>query len=149
MLFTADQLVAHYIGDYILQSHWMATRKTKDSIAAATHAFSYAIPFAWITQNVYALAIIIGTHFLIDRYRLARYVVWFKNGPIAHMWWDEDAVSLGPLTRILRRINIIWRPVTDTGFPVSTPIWLSTWLLIIVDNTLHIIINGLAIWMFP
>ena len=28
-MFTADQLVAHAVGDYILQSHWMATEKTK------------------------------------------------------------------------------------------------------------------------
>lgn len=28
-MFTADQFVAHLVGDYILQSHWMATEKTK------------------------------------------------------------------------------------------------------------------------
>lgn len=148
MIFTADQIVAHLVGDYVIQSHWMATQKTKNSIAAASHAFSYAIPFALITQNPYALAIIIGTHFLIDRHRIARYLVWLKNGPIAHMWLGEPGVALGPITHILRRINIIWRPITDTGYPVSTPIWLSTWLLIIVDNTIHLCCNAFAIWMF-
>ena len=31
------------------------------------------------------------------------------------------------------------------GFGDTTPIWLSTWLLIIVDNILHITINYLSI----
>ena len=36
-LFTADQIVAHLVGDYLLQSHWMATEKTRNGLAAATH----------------------------------------------------------------------------------------------------------------
>jgi hypothetical protein len=122
MLFTADQIVAHLVGDYITQSHWMATEKTKRSLAAAIHAVVYSIPFALITTNPIALAIICGSHFLIDRYRLARFVVWAKNGCKG--------------------------PVTATGYPDEVPPWLSVWLLIIADNTLHILINGLAIWWF-
>jgi len=122
MVFTADQIVAHMVGDYILQSHWMAMEKTKQSVAAAVHAFSYTLPFLLITQSPIAIAIIIGTHFVIDRWRLARYLVWLKNG--------ADG------------------PITATGYPVDTPVWLAGWLLIIVDNTLHVICNGLAIWFF-
>lgn len=118
-MFTADQIVAHLVGDYILQSHWMATEKTKQHVAAAVHAVCYTLPFALITQSTAALAIICGTHFLIDRYRLARFVVWIKNGP--------------------------WLPQTATGYQDDVPPWLSVWLLIWADNTLHIIINGLAI----
>jgi hypothetical protein len=120
-VFTADQIVAHLVGDYILQSHWMATEKTKQSLAAAVHAFVYSLPFVLITQSVAALAVICGTHFLIDRFRLARFVVWAKNGYIAE-------------------------PVTATGYREDVPPWLSVWLLIWADNTLHIIINGLAIY---
>lgn len=118
-MFTADQIVAHLVGDYIFQSHWMATEKTKRSFAAAAHAICYTAPFALITQSVAALVIICGTHFLIDRYRLARFVVWAKNGP--------------------------WLPQTATGYQDDVPPWLSVWLLIWADNTLHILINGLAI----
>ncbi len=42
----------------------------------------------------------------------------------------------------------LYKPVTTTGYPEDTPDWLSVWLLIITDNTLHIIINGLAIYYF-
>lgn len=122
MMFTADQIVAHLVGDYIIQSHWMATEKTKRSLAAAIHAVTYAIPFLLITLNPWALAIIIGTHFIIDRWRLARFVVWAKNGCRG--------------------------PVTATGYPDDVPAWLAVWLFIFADNTLHLICNGLAIWYF-
>lgn len=119
LLFTADQLVAHAVGDYILQSHWMATEKTKQSFAAAIHAATYTLPFALIAQRPAALAAICGTHFLIDRFRLARFVVWAKNGP--------------------------WLPITATGYQADVPPWLSVWLLIVADNILHVICNALAI----
>ena len=34
---TAAQLVAHAVGDYVLQSDWAATEKTKRSLAALVH----------------------------------------------------------------------------------------------------------------
>jgi len=120
MIFTADQIVAHLVGDYLVQSHWMATCKTKAWLPAATHAICYTACFAPLSQNLIALGIIGSTHFLIDRYRLARFVVWAKNGCKG--------------------------PVTATGYSDDVPAWLSVWLLIIADNTLHILINGLAIW---
>jgi hypothetical protein len=119
---SADQILAHLIGDYILQSHWMATEKTKQSFAAAVHAATYTLPFLFLTQSAPALAFIIGTHFLIDRFRLARYVVWIKNG---------YAFS-GAAT-------------TPTGYRDDVPPWLAVWLLIIADNILHLVCNGLAL----
>lgn len=120
-MFTADQIVAHLVGDYILQSHWMATEKTKKNLAAAVHAITYTLPFLFITLDPIALLIISVSHFFIDRYRLARFVVWAKNGMSG--------------------------PVTATGYSDDVPPWLSVWLLIIADNTLHILINGAAIWL--
>jgi hypothetical protein len=113
---TADQLLAHAIGDYLLQSHWMAENKTRRSDAALVHALTYALPFLTLKPSKTRLAGIIGTHFLIDRFRLARYVCWAKNGP--------------------------WKPLTATGYPNEVPAWLAVWLLIIADNTLHVAING-------
>lgn len=131
-MFTADQIVAHLVGDYILQSHWMAQEKTKQSLAAGVHAISYTLPFAFLTWNPLALAFICGTHFLIDRFRLARWVVWFKNG---YMFSDAP------------RTVFIHLP-TPTGYRDDVPAWLAVWLLIIADNTIHLVCNGvaLAIW---
>lgn len=133
-MFTADQLVAHAVGDYILQSHWMATEKTKQHTAAAIHAVCYTLPFLLITQSSAALAAICGSHFLIDRYRLARYVVWLKNGPL-------DMAEQGHIGDDVAR----WKPVTATGYADDVPAWLSVWLLIVVDNIIHVACNALAI----
>lgn len=115
-MFTADQIVAHLVGDYILQSHWMANHKGKDSLAAGANAVAYTVPFAFITWSPLALALICGTHFVVDRWRLARFIVWVKNGARG--------------------------PVTATGYAEDVPVWLAVWLTIIADNTLHILING-------
>jgi len=119
-MFTADQIVAHLVGDYLLQSHWMATEKTRNSVAAAVHAVAYTLPFTFITWSPLALLLICATHFVVDRWRLARFVVWVKNGARG--------------------------PVTATGYSGDVPAWLSVWLLIVADNTLHILINGACLW---
>jgi hypothetical protein len=42
---TGDQLLAHLIGDYVLQSDWMASNKRTDNGAALAHAIGYSLPF--------------------------------------------------------------------------------------------------------
>ena len=129
MLLTADQILCHLVGDYILQSHWMATEKTKRSVAAAVHAITYTLPFLFLTLDPAALAFIAGTHFVIDRWRLARYVVWIKNWYFIEYWPGE-------------------KQVTATGYRDDVPAWLSVWLLIIADNTMHLICNAAALrWL--
>lgn len=124
-MFTADQLIAHAVGDYVLQSEWMATEKTKGSLPALVHCLTYTLPFLFLTQNPYTLAVIAGTHFVIDRWHLARYVAWAKNRP-----WPGSAP---------------WSECRETGYRPDTPRWLSGWLVIIVDNVMHIVTNGLAL----
>lgn len=123
-MITADQLVAHAVGDYLLQSDWMANEKTKKSAAALAHVVTYSLPFVLLGASWEALAVIAGSHFVIDRWRLARYVVWVKN-------W------LGP--------NRPWSECAATGYPDDRPPWLSVWLMIIADNVLHVLCNGLAL----
>lgn len=115
-----NELLAHLVGDYIFQSHWMATEKTKKLYVAFIHAVAYTIPFLFITRNVYALLIICVTHAIIDRYRLATWVGKIKN----------------------------WNFTTANGYPEETPVWLTVWLTIIVDNTMHLLINHFALQLF-
>lgn len=126
MFFTAGQLVAHLVGDYIFQTHWMAVRKTEDSFAALVHAVTYSLPFLLLTTSWMALTVIIVTHFLIDRWRLARHLTWFKN-------------QLVP-----SRYRFQWS-ASSTGYHPDLPPFIAVMLLFITDNTMHIIINGLAI----
>jgi hypothetical protein len=126
----AESLIAHGVGDYLLQSHWMATEKTKRWLPAVLHAVTYALPFLILTRSPLALLVIAGTHAVIDRYRLARYVVWLKN-------------QAGP-----RRFRPAWADASATGYPSDTPPWLAVWLLIIADNVMHLVINAAALtWL--
>lgn len=123
-------LLAHLVGDYVLQSHWMASEKTKRWWPAIAHAVTYGLPFLLVTQSPAALAVIVGTHAVIDRFRLARYVVWAKNQCVP------------------REYRAPWAECTATGYPPDVPPWLAVWLLILVDNIAHIAINAAAVtWL--
>lgn len=124
-----EQLLLHLVGDYLTQTNWMANGKTKSWWPAFIHAFTYSLPFFFVTQSVPALFVILWSHFLIDHYRLARYLVFFKN------WLNQ------PFT-------MKWKECSKTGYPDSTPDYLAFWLLIIADNTCHLAINYSAIrWL--
>ncbi len=36
-------LVIHFLGDFVLQTHWQATNKSKDNVALTQHVTTYAI----------------------------------------------------------------------------------------------------------
>lgn len=127
-MITADQLLAHLIGDYVLQSDWMATHKTSRLAVALVHALCYSLPFLALGPSLGAWLVIVLTHAAIDRYRLARLVVWAKE-------------HLAP-----RRPP----PLAEcpTGYPQDKPAWLAVWLLIIADNAMHVALNGAAMrWL--
>ena len=106
------QLIAHLIGDYCLQNQWMADNKTKAWFPAVVHVTIYTLVcFVLLTHSWAALAVIGGTHLLIDRFRLAGY----------------------------------WCRFYGVGAAPHVPPFLSVWLLIIVDNTIHLSINYAAL----
>lgn len=124
-MYTADQIIAHFVGDYILQSDWMAREKFHSSFACLVHVIFYTLPFLFLTQEPLTLAVIAGTHFAIDRWRLPRFLIWAKNLPF-------------PGRRSFKEC-------CRTGFPPDMPADLSRMLYIIIDGICHILINGAAI----
>lgn len=123
-------LLAHLCGDYLLQSHWMANEKTKSWWPAWAHALTYGLPYVAVTRSIPALATIVVTHALIDHYRIARHVCWAKN-------------LMGA-----KEYRKPWSECSGTGYPAETPAWLAVWLLIIADNTIHLLINTAAVvWL--
>jgi hypothetical protein len=114
-----EQLICHLVGDYVLQTNWMVRHKHEKISVAAVHAFTYLLPFIFITQSLPTLVIIFFTHTLIDHFRLARQVIRLRN-------W-------------------CW---TDDGFPTETPSHVAQGISIVVDNTIHLAINFFAIKYF-
>ena len=119
------QLILHLIGDYVTQTDWMAKTKTSNSVAAGSHAIVYSLPFLLLQPSATAFAVILLTHFFIDRYRLARYLVFVKNKVTSP--------------------SLKWEDASGTGYHKDDPPWLSVWLLIAADNTLHLTINYAAL----
>lgn len=126
-------LAAHVIGDYLIQSDWMAQEKLRKSSVALLHGLTYGIPFIPVVVTldtrwpVAAWLVITLTHAVIDRFRLARHLVWFKN--------QFAPFSFRP-------------PHTATGHGLDRPEFLTVWLLILVDNIVHMAINVAAVmWL--
>ncbi len=151
------ELLAHLVGDYILQNHWMANEKTRAWLPALVHAAIYTAVFALLTQDWRALAVIGGTHLLIDRFRLARYWVEFwgvgvEGRVIAWIMERRNHVRVevraGPEAGA--KVDRYWLHHGDFHrVPVTAdaPPFLGVWLLILVDNTAHLTINHLALAM--
>lgn len=153
------QLIAHCIGDYIFQSTWMALRKNKVSWICAVHCFTYSVCFIPLTHSWKALVAIFATHFLIDRFGLARYVVWFKElqSNIQIPWrWANKTGYFDPeaLTEDEKQYSVLLSGICDVKRTVpelladpniNRPIWIRVWLTIIADNTLHLLCNALAL----
>lgn len=119
-----SEFLAHAVGDYVVQSDWMAAEKTRNNIPAVAHAASYAACFLPLTRNWRAILTIGLTHFVIDRWRLAKHVCWAKN----------------------QAAPAAYRPGhTATGYGADKPDWMAVWLLIIADNTMHLLINRWAL----
>lgn len=127
------ELILHLLGDYVLQTEQMAVRKLQSWYWAVIHALAYSGPFFiylgiingdWV-QGWKAWLVIFGTHALIDRMGMASTVCRLKN----LLWFGPGA------------------PQKDerTGYGIDTPPFIRFWLVVIVDNTMHLIINHIAL----
>ena len=121
------QILLHLIGDYLLQSDWMALNKTKSHKAAFCHALTYSLPFLILQPSLVGWLVILITHFFIDRYRLARFVGYARS-------------KLAP-----RNAWTAWEDCKDFGYHKDLPPFMTLWLFIITDNTLHLLINFIAL----
>lgn len=127
---TTGQLIAHALGDYVFQTGWMAVNKTSRWLPAIVHGAVYGLIFWLVLQpSPAAMAVIVGTHIVIDRFRLARYVCYAKEF----------------ITFPAQRPKS-WNECKKFGYDPGTPTHLAEWLMIIVDNILHVCINAWALY---
>jgi hypothetical protein len=117
-------LILHLVGDYLLQSDWMAMNKTKAWLPAIVHAMTYSMLF-FLVASPLGVVVIFATHALIDRFRLSRY------------WTFAYQRAWGS--------PVSWASASNTGYSDQMPPWLSTWLMIIGDNTWHLAIAYVAV----
>lgn len=102
-----DILALHMLGDYILQSDWMATNKLTDWRVRAVHVSVYGGPFLVWGRLLYGDngvlfgVLVMVTHFVIDSYRFAQGNPW----PPKSMMVDQSLhiISLAVLARLFLR----------------------------------------------
>jgi fatty acid desaturase len=116
-------LIAHLVGDYILQIDWMAENKKKNTwkgfLCCFAHVFVYtAIIFLFTGWPCYALAITFVTHFALDK---TMFVGWFCK-----------VIGRG---KFVSQYN---RYPCATAKTQPNPFW--PWSWVAVDNSFHLTI---------
>jgi hypothetical protein len=140
-----EQLLLHAIGDYWIQSDWMALNKAKKTFNCLVHCLIYTSCFLLLTVSWKALAFIFLTHFIIDRFPIiVRKLIYWKNHfPLGYPRWelcastgyydDSPYNTVKPSKDIIKKI----------GLPRH--FFITIWLYIISDNILHLLCNFLAL----
>lgn len=149
------QLIAHLVGDYWLQSDWIAVNKSKKSLPCLIHVCLYVLPFLFLTFSWKALLIIGGSHFLLERAgHPIHYLIWFKNhlDPQGYPAWnlcsgtgyfDEQTEA-----ELQRKPELIDAYNKAKITHQTHPLYISIWLTIITDNSMHLLCNFMALKYF-
>ena len=100
-----ELMFLHFFSDFVLQSNWMATNKSKSQKALMIHCTIYGLPFL-IFGSVSFVCYLIITHYFVDfvtsRITSKLFKEWYdyqitdvKSGPIKTM---ETAMGIEPPT---------------------------------------------------
>ncbi len=68
-------LLAHFIGDYLIQNDWMQKKK-QSSFHCIVHVVTYMLPFSVCGLLWWQIAAIFFQHYMQDR---TNFVVWFMR----------------------------------------------------------------------
>ena len=68
-------VLAHLIGDFILQTDWMVANKKKSSLVCSIHTLFYIIPFFFSDLYIWQILLIGVQHGIQDR---TNFVLWFS-----------------------------------------------------------------------
>jgi hypothetical protein len=131
----------------------MAVNKTSNYLIALLHALFYTLPFLFLTDRIDILIIIMATHVIIDHHRIAKY--WVQLWGIGEA--GEIPIFLEPILRGTYKVarpdttfndmlkNKEFDTVLASKLPDAASHYISFWLLVIVDNTMHLLVNHWAL----
>ncbi len=143
-------LLAHLVGDYWLQSDYMALNKTKKTLPCLLHVLFYTACFLTLTLSWKALLFIGTTHFIIDRWPvIVKRMIWAKNHfpTMSYPAYKHcDATGYyddSPFRPYVVKDEGICQFRQKHGEP--RPFYITIWLYIISDNIIHLICNYIAL----
>lgn len=82
-------LVCHFIGDWLLQTHDMAIRKTSEWKVRAVHCAIWTACFAWFVPWPWLIWLYVS-HYVIDTYKP---LYWFRKMRGDYKTWEEFRAS--------------------------------------------------------
>lgn len=132
-------VISHFIGDFIFQSQYIAERKLKNFLVCVLHVLLYIIPFYFlVSANLKFLLIVAATHLVIDFLRVAELLSWLKNILInPNIWLDTFWRSNQDESKRYNFYNCKF------GYPKDVPEHIAFWLMITVDQILHVASNAI------
>lgn len=125
VMITMMQIFCHMLGDFLVQSDWNNSGKTKHTQSVLMHCLSYSLPFVFLIDRYrfFAIGVVAISHYLIDRYQLVHVIV-----------------GLTPEASPI----LLQRPIPQLWYPAETPYWLVAWFFVIIETVLNVSINGIA-----
>ena len=139
-------LLCHFVGDYFLQTDWMALNKGRNYWNCFVHVLIYTACFLVLTTSWRALLFIGITHFIFDRWHfIIKRTIWVKNHfPTLNYPPYEYCDSTGYYD------DSPYNTCKADGY--SEKMWgkprhffITIWIYITIDNTLHLICNLIAL----
>jgi hypothetical protein len=108
-------IAGHVLGDYWLQTRWMAIYKSKYSWVCTVHVLIYTLAVCiatWHPSVLFGLAVFIP-HWIADRFSLARKYMMFANG-------DDPFTETNP---VAAGFNALVYVVLDNSFHLLCLWW--------------------------
>ena len=72
-------IYAHLIGDYLLQTDWMAAHKKQKSWICGVHVIAYMIPFLWCGLSIWQFMAVAFQHFFQDHTQFISWLMVVKG----------------------------------------------------------------------
>jgi len=127
LYYFAAAILGHFVGDYLFQNQWMAIGKSQPGrlghVACTVHVLLYTFAVALLTGwHPLFLLVVAVPHWIIDRWSLATYILWLKNGYSPWTAWEKTQPSDAAEERLVKNV---WK------VSFAAPVYIFN------DNTLH------------
>ncbi len=138
-------LLCHFMGDFWLQTPWMALNKSKKTFNCLVHVLIYTTCFLLLTTSWKALLFIGITHFILDRWHvILRRTIWWKNHfPTGKYPPFKYCDTTGYFDT--SPINSCKPDEAIPYYGHPQPFYITIWLYIFQDNILHLLCNLIAL----
>ena len=78
-------ILCHFVGDYVLQTDFLAQTKGKNWWHMIAHCFLYSLPFCFAFGFDWKIGFIVATHFAIDNLKARWNDINYLTDQVAHM----------------------------------------------------------------